>query len=149
MLHEGRFSGKQHKANTEKDLNILAPKFGTILIPRMSFPHLHSHNVTDPNRRLLTLRKRCWCIAPHIRPQSYLQWKRDWVNDSSQLDSSHDIWWLGLDLSHVEKNGEPRWKKWWLDSTGVTVNDSRLESRVIFTKSLSSWRTNPRLHTKK
>ena len=38
------------------------------------------------------------------------------------------------------------------DSTRVTVNDSRLETRVrvIFTISLSSWWTNPvRLHTKK
>jgi len=41
------------------------------------------------------------------------------------------FWWLGLDSSHVEKNGDSTRVTFfieWLDSTGVTVNDSRLES---------------------
>ena len=44
---------------------------------------------------------------------------------------------------------ETRWEKWWPDSTRVTFNQW-LETwvRVIFTKSLSSWWTNPvRLYT--
>jgi len=66
-------------------------------------------------------------------------------------DSTHDYWWLGLDSSHVEKNG---------DSTGVIFFTDWLDSshnqwlktrvRVIFTKFLSLGWTNPiRLHTKK
>jgi len=41
------------------------------------------------------------------------------VNDSTQLDSSYDFWWLGLDSSHVEKNG---------DSTRVTFFTEWLDS---------------------
>ena len=49
---------------------------------------------------------------------------------------------------------ESRWKQRVLfhrnDSTRVTINDSRFESRVNCTKSLSLWWTNPvRLHTNK
>jgi len=34
------------------------------------------------------------------RECTFVQWKQ-W-----QCDSSHDYWWLGLDSSHVEKNGD-------------------------------------------
>jgi len=55
---------------------------------------------------------------------------------------------------------ESRWNKWWLDSTRVTFFTEWFDSshsqwletrvRVIFSKSLSTWWTNPvRLHTKK
>ena len=44
------------------------------------------------------------------------------VNDSTQLDSSYDFWWLGLDSSHVEKNG---------DSTRVTFFTEWLDSSQI------------------
>ena len=55
---------------------------------------------------------------------------------------------------------ESRWEKWWLDSSHVFHRMFRLDSshsqwlvtrvRVVFTKSLNSWWTNPlRLHTKK
>jgi len=49
MLHEERYSGKQHQINMERDiLNTLAPKSGSVLILHcMSFPHLHSKNVID------------------------------------------------------------------------------------------------------
>jgi len=74
-----------------------------------------------------------------------------WLESMTRLDSSHDLWWLGLDSSHVEKNvGSTQ-----LESC-FSQNDSShsqwLETRVgvIFTKSLSSWWTNPvRLHTNK
>jgi len=61
----------------------------------------------------------------------------------TRLESSHDFWWLGLDSSHVEKDG---------DSTRVTLFTEWLENRVriIFIKSLSFRWANPvRLHTKK
>jgi len=69
----------------------------------------------------------------------------------TQLHMSHDFWWLRLHSSHVEKNG---------NSTELTFFTESLDSshsqwletwvRVIFTKSLSSWWTNPvRLHTEK
>jgi len=46
-------------------------------------------------------------------------------------DSSHNLWWLGLDSSHDKKNGdsarfESRFSQ--NDSSRVTFNDSRLES---------------------
>jgi len=74
-----------------------------------------------------------------------------WLESITWLDSSHDFWGLGLDLSHVEKNGDSTRVTFfteWLDSNNSQWLESRV--RVIFTKLLSSWWTNPvRLHTKK
>jgi len=70
------------------------------------------------------------------------------VNDWTRLDSSHDFWWLGLDSSHVEKNG---------DSTQVTYFTECLESShnqwlesESFLQNLSLWWANTVcLHTNK
>jgi len=73
------------------------------------------------------------------------------VNVSDSVTRVTIFLWLGLDLSHVEKNG---------DSTGVTFFTEWLDSshnqwletrvRVFFTKSLNLWWTNPvHLRTKK
>jgi len=54
-----------------------------------------------------------------------------WLESMTRLNSSYDFWWLGLDSSHVEKNGDSTRVTFfteWLVSTRVTVNDSRLES---------------------
>ena len=71
----------------------------------------------------------------------------------TRFDSSHDLWWLGLDSSHVDKNGDSTGVRVtfcteWLDSCHSQWLETRVE--VIFTKSLSSCWTNPvRLHTEK
>jgi len=76
------------------------------------------------------------------------------VNDSTRLDSSDDFWWLELDSSHVEQNGDSTW----LESRFSQNDSNRIESQWMtrdssqshLSKSLSSWWTNPvRLHTKK
>ena len=67
-----------------------------------------------------------------------------WLESMTRLDSSYDFCWLGLDSSHVKKNGDLTR----LESC-FSQNDST-RVRVIFTKFLSSWWTNPvRSHTKK
>ena len=74
-----------------------------------------------------------------------------WLESWTRLDSSHYLWRLGLDSSHVEKNGDSTRVTFftkWLDSSHSQWLATRV--RVIFTISLSSWWTNPvRLHTKK
>jgi len=88
---------------------------------------------------LLLSCKDCWQVRLH---QCFLQAVIVWLESVTRLDSSHDFWWLGLDLSHVEKNS---------DSTRVTFFTEWLDStrvRVIFTKPLSYWSTNSLLlHT--
>jgi len=75
------------------------------------------------------------------------------VNDSTLLESRY--WWLGLNSSDVEKNGDSTRVTFfteWLDSSHShwLESQSLTRVRVIFTKSLSSWWTNPvRLRTKK
>jgi len=81
------------------------------------------------------------------------KWLRLWVRFSG-------ISWLESQFVVTRTRLESRQEKWWLGSIRVTFFTQWLVSshiqwletrvRVIFTKSLSSWWTNPvRLHTKK
>jgi len=67
---EGRISGRQLQAKTEKDLsNIMVPNPGTILIPHWMSFRLYKNN-TYHNLRVLHLSIWCWCVALHTCPQS-------------------------------------------------------------------------------
>jgi len=66
-------------------------------------------------------------------------------------DLSHDFWWLGLDSSHVEKDGNSTRVMFFTECHDSSHNHwLETQVRVKFTKSLSLWWTSPfRLHGKK
>ena len=79
-----------------------------------------------------------WLFVTDQEMEDYYHSVIAWLESMTRLESRWKKSWL--DLSHFFTE--------WLESTRVTVNDSRLES-VISTKFLSSWWTSPvRLHTK-
>ena len=98
---------------------------------------------------------KCYCwgcnLGVLLQYCSVLQSVIAWLESMTWLDSSHDFWWLGFDLSHVERNGDSARVTFfteWLDSSHSQWLETRV--RVIFTKCLSSWWTYPvRLHGKK
>jgi len=58
-----------------------------------------------------------------------------WLESITRLDSSHNFWWLGLDSSHVEKNGNSNR----LESRFSQNDSTRLESQSMTRDSSQSY----------